>query len=117
MLICGLEDRFGTYDKIGLILIEKRPAVWTIKLLLMSCRVMSRGIGNIVINHLMERAREAGVRLVAEFRANGRNRVMLVTYRFAGFKHVSDRAGVMRLEADLESIQPPSTYVQLRVGR
>jgi len=117
LLICGLEDRFGSYGKIGLILVEKRPDVWTLKLLLMSCRVMSRGIGSIVINHLMERAREAGVRLVAEFRANGRNRVMLVTYRFAGFKPVSDRDGVVLLEGDLERIQPHPTYVQLRVGR
>jgi predicted enzyme involved in methoxymalonyl-ACP biosynthesis len=39
-VVASLDDRFGTYGKIGLALVEKGSAVWTIKLLLMSCRVM-----------------------------------------------------------------------------
>ncbi|MFZ5985659.1 MAG: HAD-IIIC family phosphatase, partial [Bacillota bacterium] len=42
LFIIGLEDKFGTYGKIGLVLIECRDDIWKIKLLLMSCRVMSR---------------------------------------------------------------------------
>ena len=41
LFIAGLEDKFGSYGKIGLILIECDQEVWIIKLLLMSCRVMS----------------------------------------------------------------------------
>jgi FkbH-like protein len=43
LLVAGLEDRFGGYGKIGLALVEKGAEFWTLKLLLMSCRVMSRG--------------------------------------------------------------------------
>ena len=54
-MVAGLEDRFGTYGKIGLALVEKTsPEVWTLKLLLMSCRVMSRGVGTIMMSHIMQ---------------------------------------------------------------
>ncbi|HYX22776.1 MAG TPA: HAD-IIIC family phosphatase, partial [Thermoanaerobaculia bacterium] len=89
LLIASLEDRHGAYGKIGLSLIEKDADVWTVKLLLMSCRVMSKGVGTILIHHLLRRAKEAGVRLRAELVDTGRNRQMLITYRFAGFKEVA----------------------------
>lgn len=57
LLIAGLDDKYGTYGKIGVILVECFEAVWTIKLLLMSCRVMSRGVGSVVINHIRNEAR------------------------------------------------------------
>ena len=50
----------------------------------MSCRVMSKGVGTIMIHHVLRMAKEAGVRLRAEFVSNDRNRQMLITYRFAG---------------------------------
>ncbi len=49
LLVAELEDRFGSYGKIGLALLECQAEIWTIKLLLMSCRVMSRGVGTILI--------------------------------------------------------------------
>ena len=52
-----LEDRFGSYGKIGLGLIERGAEIWTLKLLLMSCRVMSRGVGTVLLNHVMRLAR------------------------------------------------------------
>jgi len=87
-LVASLKDRFGAYGKIGLTLIEKGDEVWTIKLFLMSCRVMSLGVGTIMMNHLLQLAREADVRLQAEFLANQRNRMMLLTFKLAGFREV-----------------------------
>ncbi|HEX2927567.1 MAG TPA: HAD-IIIC family phosphatase [Ruminiclostridium sp.] len=113
LYMANLEDRFGTYGKIGLVLIECREDVWTIKLLLMSCRVMSRGVGTILINHIMRLSKEAGVRLRAEFIPNDRNRMMYVTYKFGGFKEVGEKEGVITLENDLENIQPLPDYVEL----
>jgi FkbH-like protein len=116
LLVCSLTDKYGTYGKIGLALIEKGPEVWTLKLLLMSCRVMSKGVGTILINHILSLAKAAGVRLVAEFVSNDRNRAMLVTYKFAGFREVERRGEVAVLENDLTRIQPPPPYVDLRIG-
>lgn len=113
LLISGLDDKYGTYGKIGLTLIERDPDVWTIKLLLMSCRVMSRGVGTIMMSHCMMLAKQHGVRLRAEFKSNDRNRLMLVTYKFAGFREVGTRDGVELLENDLSRIQEFPPYVKV----
>lgn len=115
LLIASLEDRHGAYGKIGLSLVEKGPEVWTVKLLLMSCRVMSKGVGTIMIQQLLRRAKEAGVKLRAEFVSNDRNRQMLITYRFAGFKEVERIGEVAVMENDFSALQPPPPYVDLRL--
>src|SRR5436305_10725933 len=114
LLISSLEDRHGSYGKIGLTLIELGEEVWTVKLLLMSCRVMSKGVGTIMIHHVLRTAREAGVRLRAEFVSNDRNRQMLITYRFAGFREVEKAGEVSVMENDFSALQPPPPYVDLR---
>jgi FkbH-like protein len=115
LLISSLEDRHGTYGKIGLTLIEMGEEAWTVKLLLMSCRVMSKGVGMIMIHHVLRMAKEAGVKLRAEFVSNDRNRQMLITYRFAGFKEVERHGEVATMENDFSAIQPPPPYVDLRI--
>ncbi|HEX6900418.1 MAG TPA: HAD-IIIC family phosphatase [Thermoanaerobaculia bacterium] len=115
LLISSLDDKHGTYGKIGLTLIEMGEEVWTVKLLLMSCRVMSKGVGMIMIHHVLRMAKEAGVRLRAEFVSNDRNRQMLITYRFAGFKEVERVGEVSVMENDYSVIQPAPPYVDLRV--
>ena len=115
LFVASLDDKFGTYGKIGLALVEKESAVWTIKLLLMSCRVMSRGVGTILMNHILSLARSAGVRLRAEFRSNGRNRMMLVTYKFGGFKEVEKSGDSIMFEHDLQHIQSPPEWVDFTV--
>lgn len=117
LLVAGLDDRFGGYGKIGLALVEKTsPEFWTLKLLLMSCRVMSRGVGTIMMSHVMRQAKDAGARLRAEFKPNGRNRMMEVTYRFGGFREVEKHGEVVIFEHDLETIQPFPDYVRVDVS-
>jgi FkbH-like protein len=115
LLMAELSDKFGSYGKIGLALVQCDPEVWIIKLLLMSCRVMNRGVGMILLNYILRRAREARVRLLSEFVANDRNRMMYVTYKFAGFTEVETRDGVQILEHCLESIPPVASYVRVEV--
>ena len=115
LLICSLNDRHGTYGKIGLALVECGAEFWTVKLLLMSCRVMSKGVGTILIHHILKLARDAGVRVRAEFVSNGRNRMMLVTYKFAGFKEVDRQGELVIYENDLAQVQPAPDYVEVRI--
>lgn len=75
-----LEDKYGAYGKIGLTLLEMDGKVWTLKLLLMSCRVMSRGIGSVLLNYVAALAKDAGVTLRAEFVPTEYNRMMKFTY-------------------------------------
>ena len=114
LLVADLEDRFGRYGRIGLVLVERRPECWVLKLLIVSCRVMSRGVGSVLLQDVMRRARDAGARLQAEFRDTGRNRVMNVTYRFAGFRPVEEVGEIVIFEHDLRQILAVPDYVMLR---
>jgi FkbH-like protein len=116
LLIASLNDRFGAYGKIGLALIEKRHGVWTLKLFLMSCRVISRGVGTILMNHVLELARAAGVRLRAEFLVNDRNRMMLITYKLGGFREIENSGDFRLFEHDLRRTQPHPEWVKVNVG-
>jgi FkbH-like protein len=113
LLICTLEDRYGTYGTIGLTLIEHREAEHVLKLFLMSCRVMSRGIGSIVLNHLMMRAKTAEARFVAEFVANKHNRAMFITFKLAGFREIGREENKALLQADPGCVQAPPNYVRI----
>ncbi|MEH2112693.1 HAD-IIIC family phosphatase [Nostoc sp.] len=115
LLIATLEDKYGSYGKIGLVLIECQLNSWTIKLLLMSCRVISRGVGTIMMNHIMSMAKSNNVRLVAEFVPNDRNRMMYISYKFAGFKEIANNNDSVILENDLSRIQPVPSYVKFQV--
>lgn len=115
LLITSLEDKYGTYGKIGLTLIERQPAVWTIKLLLMSCRVMSRGVGSILINHLRNEARRHQVKLQAELIQNDRNRMMYMTYKFAHFQEISNNGHIILFENDLNAIQQFPEFVKVNI--
>lgn len=114
--IAGLDDKYGTYGKIGLVLMETSADTWVIKLLLMSCRVMARGVGSILISLIRQQASKHGVRLLAEFVPTDRNRMMYITYKFAGFREIGEDArGVTLLENDLTRIPPFPEYVRMRL--
>lgn len=115
LLIASLQDKFGTYGKIGLCLVERTDSHWTIKLLLMSCRVMSRGVGSIMMNHLIRLARRAGVKLRAEFVRTDRNRMMYVSYRLGNFTTISENGDVLLLENDCSVVQEFPAYVRVDI--
>jgi FkbH-like protein len=115
LLIASLDDKYGTYGKIGLALIQCGEKVWTLKLVLMSCRVMSRGVGTILINYILQLAKNNGVVLRAEFVPTDRNRMMFVTYKFAGFVEKEEANGLVILENDLSRIQSFPAYVDVKI--
>jgi methoxymalonate biosynthesis protein len=85
VLVTTLTDRFGPHGAVGLVLLARHERAWHLKLLATSCRVVSFGAGSVILNWLAGEASRAGVHLVADFRQTGRNRMMDVAYRFAGF--------------------------------
>jgi len=115
LLLATLEDRFGAYGKIGLALVETKEDMWTIKLLLMSCRVMSRGVGSIMINHIRNQARECDVRLCAEMISNERNRMMYMAFKFAHFKERKKTKGLVLFENDLDKNLGFPDYVKVTI--
>jgi FkbH-like protein len=116
LLVCELTDKYGSYGKIGLALIEMKEDHWHLKLLLMSCRVMARGVGTVLMSHIMQEAKAAGKKLLADFKKTGRNRMMYVSYKFSNFKEISsDEEGNIVFENDLSMIQPFPPYIDIKI--
>lgn len=117
LLIGELTDKYGSYGKIGLALIEMGETYWHLKLLLMSCRVMARGVGTIMMSHIMQETKKAGKELLADFRKTDRNRQMYVTYRFANFTELeTGNDGFILFKNDLSLIQKFPGYIDIRIG-
>ncbi|AQU65101.1 HAD-IIIC family phosphatase [Streptomyces niveus] len=94
--LARLRDRFGDYGTVGLSVTELTPAESVLRLMLMSCRVASRGASGVMLAHLIQQARGEGRRPVTHFVPTAVNRNMLVTLRFAGYAPVGAQPGGAR---------------------
>src|SRR5262249_31323209 len=117
LLVAGLEDRYGTSGTVGLALIEQGSRAWLIRLFITSCRVVTRGVGGIMMTHILESAKRRGVGLRAEFIHNDSNRMMYLTYKFHGFRKVAGHGNTVLLEHDLENIRPYPRGVTVQAPR
>lgn len=116
LLVAEMSDRFGEYGTIGLALAERAPGAWHLRLLLMSCRTMSRGVGTILLGHVMRLAAADSSVLRADLVETGRNRVMQVTYAFAGFREIDRDGPRVVLESDVSTLQAYPDYVTVVIA-
>lgn len=116
LLTASLTDRHGDYGTIGIALLGLDREHWHLRLLLTSCRVMSRRVGTIMLNEIMARAKGAGMRtMLADFVdiEHGRNRTMMLTYAIAGFAPHRRDGEVHVLTCDLSHIQPAPAWMSV----
>ena len=116
VLVAGLSDKYGDFGKIGLALLERDKDCCWLKLLLMSCRVISKGVGNVFLNYIINRAIKQDVELKAQFVPTDKNKMMYITFKFNGFKEISQEQGVVILSADMSYERPIPDYVELKEG-
>ncbi len=114
VLVANLEDHYGQYGTIGLAVTEHTDSRSVLSLLLMSCRVMSRRVGSVLLDHVIRRALDRGLRPHAWFVPTDVNRVMLVTLRFAGFAPAEEHDGRILLARDPD-LPPPSPPGHVRL--
>lgn len=112
VLVAEYGDRFGQLGVVGMVLLDRTVQAWTIELMLVSCRVLSRGVGMAVLAQLARLAGAAGVRLLSHFTPNERNRVMALTLGMAGFSALTEGAEHTVLECDLQT--PPVLPAEMR---
>jgi len=115
LIVCELKDKYGSYGKIGLALLEVKNNSYHIKLLLMSCRVMSRGVGTVLMSYILTEAKEKDKKVFADFKQTDKNKMMYVTYRFANFKEVHRENDIIVFENDLSTIQQFPKYIKVNV--
>jgi hypothetical protein len=68
-----------------------------------------------MLQHLLRTAATTTSRVRATFVRTGRNRMMYLTFKLAGFREVKREGHVAVLEHDLISIDPMPDHVELRV--
>jgi len=116
VLISELSDKYGGHGKIGLALIEMEQQCWHLRLFLMSCRVMSYGVGTAFLSHIMQQAKQQGKKLRAYFKQTGKNRMTYITFKFANFKEIAkDDEGHLVLENDISNIQQIPPYIDITI--
>ncbi|MGO4287988.1 HAD-IIIC family phosphatase [Chitinophaga sp. RAB17] len=117
LFVAELTDKYGSYGKIGVAMVACNNNTWTLKLLLMSCRVMSRGVGGVLLNYVINLAKKNGCILQAEFLPTDRNRVMYITYKFAGFTEAGklDNGGIL-LAHPANAIVDYPDYIHLSIA-
>ena len=114
LYVVELEDRYGGYGKVGLILLDvSQEQTWIINLFILSCSVMTRGLGNVLLNYILNLAKKKRYRVKAMFKPTNRNRIMMITYQFAGFKIFDERDDILCLEHDLQNIENLPDYVEI----
>lgn len=114
-LIASLTDRYGNYGKIGLMLLEETEENLELKLLLMSCRVMTRGIGSALLVHALKLAEASNKPLRAQFVDTGRNRMMYITYKLMGFEEIQENGDWSLLEYQGDQYRDYPDYLQVRI--
>lgn len=116
LLLARLEDRYGGYGTMALLLIEYGDGVWTLKQLAVSCRAMGRGIEIVLVDCVRRLARAAGVGLRAEFRSNGRNDVLRRVLFRCRFRPFAVNDGTEVLQCLLSEAPSFPSYVRVALA-
>jgi FkbH-like protein len=87
--VAELRDRFVDYGKIGVAIIRCFPERWELFSFFLSCRVLTRGIGNVFISWLQNEAFKCGAEnFEGHFMKQERNHRMFLLYSMSGFKPI-----------------------------
>jgi FkbH-like protein len=105
-----VSDKFGDYGLVGVAIVDTSADEWQLDTVLMSCRVLSRGIETTLIATLASEAGEAGAKaLVGRYVPTLKNPLVADLYPSHGFSEISE--GEYR--AELSAITPAPAYVKV----
>jgi FkbH-like protein len=112
-----LEDVFGPHGIIAIIIVRKEAMTWTIDTWLMSCRALTRGIEEALMNLLMAEARQAGAEtLIGEYIATPRNALVADFYPRLGFTKLDNQLeSATRYRAQPASFKPLKHFIDAKL--
>ena len=110
-----LEDKFAQHGMIGVVIVRKDGAEWTIDTWLQSCRVLERGVEQCVMNALFESAAQAGVETIrSHYIPTDRNGMVSDFYTRLGFSVVDENAdGSVTYSCAVKDYEPHRTFVDV----
>lgn len=102
----AIEDRFGSYGTISVVLLERRDDALFVDTWLMSCRVLKKGVEQLVLEEIVAEARRQGVRrIVGEYRPTAKNGMVAKLYLELGFHGIEPdpEGGFARYALEVEA--------------
>ena len=117
VIVARLVDRFGDHGLIGAMIVDRSEAGSLVRVLLVSCRVLGRGVGEALLCTALQQAADRGeTNFQVMFRRTEHNRMMHVLFASHGFRRAGNGEGegeVVHFTRDLHDI--PSSPAWLKV--
>lgn len=108
-----LADKFGDYGLIGLAILKKDGARALVDQWLMSCRVLSRGVEELMMNHAVGQVKEWGCNeLIGEYIPTAKNSMVKDFYPRFGFEFVSDKDGTTTWRLPVEKFEERKVFIK-----
>lgn len=91
-MYCTLKDKFGDHGLVSVVIMKKASEEELfIDTWLMSCRVLKRGMEEFIMNHVIQAAKVAGVKVVlAEYIPTPKNKMVADIYERMGFERTGE---------------------------
>ena len=110
-----LTDKFGDNGLVSVVIAEKIDNKLHIRLWLMSCRVLKRGMEAMMLDALAERAEEAGcATLVGYYYKTTKNKMVADLYPSFGFKRISQDGDDTVWELNMKGYQKQGKFIALK---
>lgn len=113
-----LEDKFAQHGMIGVIIVRKDDAAWTIDTWLQSCRVLERGVEQTVMDALFDTARRAGASTIhARYVPTDRNGMVSQFFPAFGFDIVERcNDGSITYSQEVDQYAPHTTFIDVSIA-
>ncbi len=107
-----LEDKFGHYGLISLIILKKQGEALFVDTWIMSCRVLKRTMENFVLNNIIETAASNGFKkIIGEFIPTAKNKMVKDHYKDFGF---SESKGLW--EMDVNAFEKRKSFIKRKIS-
>ena len=117
VIVAQLSDRFGDQGLVGVLILGQEPGQWEIETLLVSCRVMGRGVGETLLVYSMAIAKQqAQKRLWARYQQTAYNRPMALLFVTHGFRPNLPKDGIVSFRHDLAQIPDYPAWASVRLA-
>lgn len=112
-LYACLSDRFGDHGLISVVVLHVKPAELEILDWLMSCRVLTRGVEQFLMNRVMDIAIQKGLpRVSGRYIPTPKNGLVKEFYAQFGFENVAESNGCTRWQLDTAAYRPRQVYIK-----
>jgi FkbH-like protein len=107
-----LEDRFGDHGLVTVLFGRIEDGTLTLDGWLMSCRVLNRGVEQLLLNEVVAAARRLGVtHIVGSYIPTDRNGLVKDLYARLGFSAAGDDDGMTTWRLAVEGFEPLQTWI------